>query len=69
VIREGGFVTEKKKRRRLAAEKKLLSKFKGKGNRICRFCGSARGLIRKYRLNTCRRCFREIAEDIGFRKF
>ena len=62
-------MTERKKKKRLAAEKKLLSKFKGKGNRICRFCGSARGLIRSYKLNICRRCFREVAEDIGFRKY
>jgi len=62
-------MTEKKKKRKLAAEKKMTSKFKGKGNRVCRFCGNARGLIRKYRLNICRRCFREVAEDVGFRKF
>ncbi|MBU0591401.1 30S ribosomal protein S14 [Candidatus Micrarchaeota archaeon] len=44
-------------------------KFKGKGKRICRNCGGNRGLIRKYRLNICRRCFREMAEAIGFRKY
>lgn len=65
----GGVVTERKKKKKINAEKKLGSKYKGKGNRICRFCGSARGLIRKYRLNMCRRCFREVAEDVGFRKF
>lgn len=63
------FMTEKKRKRKAAAEKKFLSKFKGKGNRVCRFCGGSRGLIRKYRLNMCRRCFREVAEDIGFRTF
>ncbi|MBS3068318.1 30S ribosomal protein S14 [Candidatus Micrarchaeota archaeon] len=47
----------------------LESKFKGKGNRLCRNCGNARGLIRKYSLNICRRCFREIGESIGFRKY
>jgi small subunit ribosomal protein S29e len=62
-------VTERKKRRKAAAEKKSVSRFKGKGNRVCRFCGNARGLIRKYDLNTCRRCFRERAEAIGFRKY
>ena len=62
-------MTEQKKKRRLAAEKKMVSKFKGKGNRVCRFCGNSRGLIRKYGLQTCRRCFREKAEAIGFRKY
>ncbi len=55
--------------KKTAASKKLKSKFKGKGNRKCRFCGTARGLVRKYKLYICRRCFREVGEEIGFRKF
>jgi ribosomal protein S14 len=50
-------------------EKKLLSRFRGKGTRKCRFCGNARGMIRKYGLQVCRRCFREVGESIGFRTF
>ncbi|KAH9386946.1 small subunit ribosomal protein S29e [Nematocida major] len=41
---------------------------KGKGSRSCRACMSRRGLIRKYDMMICRRCFREYAEDIGFEK-
>ncbi|NYZ74777.1 30S ribosomal protein S14 [Candidatus Micrarchaeota archaeon] len=48
---------------------KLETKFKKRGNRRCRFCGTARGLIRKYGLYVCRRCFRERAEKIGFKKY
>jgi hypothetical protein len=33
-----------------------------------RVCNNTHGLIRKYHLNICRRCFREYANDIGFRK-
>ncbi len=55
--------------KKAVASKKLRSKFKGRGNRKCRFCGTARGVIRKYRLTVCRRCFREVGEEIGFRKF
>ncbi len=44
-------------------------KFQGKGLRKCRFCGSARALIRSYGMKICRRCFREVAEEIGFRKY
>ena len=44
-------------------------KFRGKGKRKCRICGTARGLIRKYDLYICRRCFREAGEKIGFRKY
>ncbi|MCX6777431.1 MAG: 30S ribosomal protein S14 [Candidatus Micrarchaeota archaeon] len=51
------------------ADKKLRTKFKGKSRRKCRFCGSAKGLIRKYDLYMCRRCFREVGEGIGFRKY
>lgn len=47
----------------------LDEKFKGRGRRVCRNCGNSRGLIRKYSLNVCRRCFRELAENIGFRKY
>ena len=47
----------------------LEHKFQGKGMRKCRFCGSARGLIRSYSLRICRRCFREVGEEIGFMKY
>jgi small subunit ribosomal protein S14 len=55
--------------KKTVAAKKLRSKFRGRGNRVCRFCGTARGVIRKYQLTICRRCFREVGEEIGFRKF
>ncbi|EEY58024.1 uncharacterized protein PITG_00631 [Phytophthora infestans T30-4] len=41
----------------------------GKDSRHCRVCKTTRGLIRKYHLDMCRRCFRERATDIGFVKF
>lgn len=44
-------------------------RYKGKGLRLCRNCGTPRALIRKYGLRICRRCFREMAEAIGFRKY
>ncbi len=48
---------------------KLESKRRHRGVRKCRICGNTRGLIRKYGLYVCRRCFREQAEKIGFRKY
>ncbi len=45
------------------------ARFKGKGTRICTICGGSKGLIRKYGLNICRRCFREAGDSIGFRKY
>lgn len=44
-------------------------KFKGKGKRKCRFCGNARGMVRSFGLQVCRRCFREVGEKLGFRKY
>jgi small subunit ribosomal protein S29e len=41
----------------------------GKGSRKCRMCGTRIGLIRKYGLDMCRRCFREKATTIGFKKY
>jgi len=42
----------------------------GRGNVICRRCGkTGRGIIRKYGLMYCRQCMREIAKDIGFKKY
>ncbi|MFA5106136.1 MAG: 30S ribosomal protein S14 [Candidatus Micrarchaeia archaeon] len=58
-------MAEKKK----ASKIPLEFKFKGKGRRKCRFCGSSRGMIRSFDLRVCRRCFREVGEKIGFRKY
>jgi small subunit ribosomal protein S14 len=41
----------------------------GKGSRRCRRCGSHEAVIQAYNLMYCRRCFREIAPLLGFKKF
>ena len=48
--------------------KAIKRKF-GKGSRKCVRCGGFKGIIRKYELMYCRRCFREVAYDLGFRKY
>ena len=35
----------------------------------CKRCGTYHGLISKYGINLCRRCFREVAIKMGFKKF
>ena len=40
----------------------------GKGRVKCRRCGARVGIIRKYEMYICRRCFVEKANDIGFKK-
>ena len=35
----------------------------------CVRCGRKRGVIRRYGMHLCRQCFREISEDMGFKKY
>ena len=35
----------------------------------CKRCGRKRGIVRRYGLHLCRQCFREIAPEIGFKKY
>ncbi len=37
--------------------------------RKCKNCGRTRGHINKYGLNLCRQCFRDMALDLGFKKY
>jgi small subunit ribosomal protein S14 len=41
----------------------------GAGIRKCRRCGQTSAHIRKYGLHYCRHCFRDIANEIGFRQY
>lgn len=41
----------------------------GRATHKCRRCGSTRGVIRKYDLLYCRKCMREVAKSVGFKKY
>ncbi|OYT61789.1 MAG: 30S ribosomal protein S14 [Thermofilum sp. ex4484_15] len=41
----------------------------GKGSRRCSRCGTHEALIRIHGLMLCRRCFREVAPLLGFKKY
>ncbi|HII72685.1 TPA: 30S ribosomal protein S14 [Candidatus Woesearchaeota archaeon] len=41
----------------------------GRNRLKCTRCGTWHGYIGKYGLNVCRRCFREVADKVGFKKF
>ena len=41
----------------------------GEDTRKCRRCGRRGAHIRKYGLDVCRQCFREIAKELGFKKY
>ena len=54
----------------MMAKKRAPRKKKfGKGSRPCRRCGQYDSVIRKYDLNLCRQCFRELASTLGFKKY
>jgi small subunit ribosomal protein S14 len=44
--------------------KRLKTKRKG-----CERCDRQRGLVRRYGMHLCRQCFREMAPEIGFKKY
>lgn len=52
-------------------EKHNLSKERkfGKITKKCIRCGRTGAHITKYDLNLCRQCFREIATNLGFKKY
>jgi len=35
----------------------------------CRRCDRKQGLVGKYDIKLCRQCFREVARDMGFKKY
>jgi small subunit ribosomal protein S14 len=35
----------------------------------CQRCGREQGLVGKYDIWLCRQCFREVARDMGFKKY
>ncbi|KHO46813.1 MAG: hypothetical protein QS98_C0001G0072 [archaeon GW2011_AR3] len=37
--------------------------------RKCRRCGRTGGHISKYGIHMCRQCFRDVAQEIGFKKY
>jgi small subunit ribosomal protein S29e len=39
------------------------------GIRQCKICKSRKGMVRKYSLGICRRCFKDRAQDLGWEKY
>jgi len=52
----------------MVRNKKIKRKI-GKGAHKCLRCGTFSGVIRRYNLYYCRRCFREVAKILGFKKY
>ncbi len=62
-------------RKKLAVRDKYIKHNKPKirttgiARKKCERCGRFGAIINSYGLNLCRHCFREIAEDLGFKKY
>jgi len=41
----------------------------GIAKKKCEKCGRFGAMVNSYGINLCRHCFREIAEDLGFKKY
>ena len=65
--------------KQLRAKPVILQKFKkhnkkkdrpiGRTTKKCRVCGRYEGHISNYGIDMCRCCFREVATQIGFKKY
>ena len=64
------FVRKPAKLARIKKQKMTKERKYGLGKAECSRCGKkGMGMIRKYRLNLCRHCFREVAKSLGFKKY
>ncbi len=56
-------------RNRFLKNNKPKERTTGIARKKCERCGRLGAMINKYGLNLCRHCFREIAVDLGFKKY
>lgn len=61
-------IVGKTKRKRFLRNNAPKKRAFGQSLTRCTRCGGRRGHINKYGLNICRRCFREVAKELGFKK-
>lgn len=57
------------KKKRFLKHSKPKERTHGSGKRKCFRCGRFGAHIKKYGLNICRQCFRELALEFGFKKY
>ncbi|MBI4439102.1 30S ribosomal protein S14 [Candidatus Woesearchaeota archaeon] len=48
---------------------KPIDRVFGRSIKKCMRCGNVKGHISKYGIHLCRRCFREVATSIGWKKY
>ncbi len=60
---------KKAKRKRFLKFNKPKKRKYGRGIKVCSRCHRRGAHISRYGLNLCRQCFREVAKDLGFKKY
>lgn len=63
------FTRKPAKRAKYIKHNKPEEKSCGIARKKCERCGRFGAHLNSYGLNLCRHCFREIAEDLGFKKY
>ncbi len=61
--------TKPEKANRFLKHNKPKSRSSGVAKQKCQRCGRFGAHLNQYNLNLCRHCFREIAEEMGFKKY
>lgn len=61
--------TKPEKAKRFIKHSKPKSRSSGIAKQKCKRCGRFGGHVGQYNIHLCRHCFREIAEEIGFKKY
>ncbi|NCN98839.1 30S ribosomal protein S14 [Candidatus Pacearchaeota archaeon CG10_big_fil_rev_8_21_14_0_10_35_219] len=57
------------KRKKFLKHNKPKARTTGIAKQKCEKCGRFGGHLSQYNINLCRHCFREIAEEMGFKKY
>ena len=55
--------------KRMLKHNKPKNRKYGRVINVCVRCGSHAAFINKYGLHLCRKCFREVAKELGFKKY
>ena len=63
------FIRKPAKKAKYIKHNKPKDRTTGIARKKCEKCGRFGAMINSYGLNLCRHCFREIAEDLGFKKY
>lgn len=62
-------MVEKKSANKKKKDIRKTKRLRGRKDYQCSLCKSTHSILAKYGLVICRKCFRDVGEQIGFRKY